>query len=289
MEDRGEAHELLVTAAIAFADAGRFDEAAAVGAEVASLAARLGPHRGLHAGSAQTNALLPPGRFAELHEATATAPDLVAEEGMHTCFHGLTALAGQAISASEVGATGSAKRALEVFDTTAVSGTGIYAFRTIEILRPLIGADEARRRVEQFEMREAVGASVQREVYRLRVELQLSALEQDWERLQELADRARSLAPSACAPYLLWIADWGQAVELAERGETREASARARAAASALDAYGERYLAARLLVDVLPSLNAGEANQIAEDVIRRLEAMGARSSAAEAGRWLSRR
>jgi class 3 adenylate cyclase len=289
MEDRGEAHELLVTAAISLADAGRFDEAATVGAEAASLAARLGPHRGLHAGSAQTNALLPPGRLAELREATATAPDLVAEEGMHTCFHGRTALAGQALSASESGDSAAAKRALEVYDTAAVSGAGIHAYRTIEMLRPLIGTDEARRRVKQSEVGDVVRASVQGEVYRLRVELQLSALERNWERLQGLADRARSLAPSACAPYLEWIADWGQAVELAERGETREASARARAAASALEAYGERYLAARLLVDVLPSLDPGEAKQIAEDVIRRLEAMGARSSAAEAGRWLSRR
>jgi len=285
MEDRGEAHELLVTAAIAFADAGRFDEAAEAGAEASSLAARLGPHRGLHAGSAQTNALLPPGRFAELQEATATAPDLVAEEGMHTCFHGLIALAGQALSASEAHDTGAAKRALQVYDTAAVSGTGIHAHRTIEILRPLIGADEARRRVEQLD----VGESVQGEVYRLRVELQLSALEREWERLQELADRARTLAPSACAPYLVWIADWGEAVEFAERGQTHDAIARARAAASALEAYGERYLAARLLVDLLPVLDAREAKQVAEDAIRRLEAMGARESAAEAGRWLSRR
>jgi AAA ATPase-like protein len=284
IEDRGEAHELIVTAAIAFADAGHFDESAVVGAEAALLAARLGPHRGLHAGSAQTNALLPPGRFAELREATATAPDLVAEEGMHTCFHGLTALAGHALSASETGDAGAARQALELYDATAASGAGIYAHRTIEILRPLIGADEARRRIEPLEGRE----TVQGEVYRLRIELQLSALERDWARFQLFADRARSLAPSACAPYLEWIADWGQALELAERGGTHEAIAKARTAASALEAYGERYLAARLLVDLLPFLDVGEAKQIAEDVIQRLEAMGAMGSAAEAGRWLSR-
>jgi class 3 adenylate cyclase len=288
MEDRGEAHELLVTAAISFADAGRFDEAATVGAEAASLAARLGPHRGLHAGSAQTHALLPPGRLAELREATATAPDLVAEEGMHTCFHGRTALAGQALSASEAGDAGAAKRALEVYDTTAVSGGGIHAYRTIEILRPLIGTDEARRRVKQAEVGDVARASVQGEVYRLRVELQLSALERDWERLRELTDGARSLAPSACAPYLEWIADWGEAVELAERDRMPEAIAKARGAASALAAYGERYLAARLLVDLLPFLDARAAKRIAEDAVRRLEAMGARASAEEGRQWASR-
>jgi hypothetical protein len=289
MEDRGEAHELLVTAAIAFADAGRFDEAAAAGGEAALLAARLGPHRGLHAGSAQTNALLPPGRLAELKEATATAPDLVAEEGMHTCFHGLTAIAAQALSASETGDTAAAKRALEVYETAAVSGAGIHAFRTIEMLRPLIGASEVRRRVDQAEVGDAVRASVQGEVYRLRVELQLNTLDRDWERLRELADRARTLASRACAPYLEWIADWGQAVELAERGGTSDAIANARAAVSALEAYGERYLAARLLVDLLPFLEVGAANGLAHDAIQRLEAMGAKGSAAEAARWLSRR
>jgi hypothetical protein len=227
--------------------------------------------------------------LAELREATATAADLVAEEGMHTCFHGLIALAGQALSASEAGDSGAAKRALEVYDMTAVSGTGIQAYRTIEILRALLGADEARRRVELLRVGEAAGASVQGEVYRLRIELQLSALEREPKRLRAFAGRARTLALPACAPSLEWIADWADAVDLAEHGRTQEAVAKATTAAAALEAYGERYLAARLLVDLLPSLETGEATALAEDVIRRLEAMGARGSAAEAGRWLSRR
>jgi predicted ATPase/class 3 adenylate cyclase len=285
MEDRGEAHEMFVTASISFADAGRFEEAAGAGAEAAALAARLGPHRSLHAGSAQTIALLPLGRFAELAEATAKAPDLVAEEGMHTCFHGLATLAGQALAAFELNEADASKRALEIYDATAVSMTGLFAYRLVEILRPLIGVEDARRRAEQLEEH----WSVQGQVYRLRVELQLNALEREWERLQELADRARSLAASACAPYLEWIADWGQAVEHAERGATHEAISTAKAAASALEAYGDRYLAARLLVDLLPFLGPGPASELAEDAIQRLEAIGAAGSAAEAGKWLSSR
>jgi class 3 adenylate cyclase len=284
MEDRGEAHELLVTAALEFADAGRFDDAAVAASEATLLAARLGPHRRLHAGSAQTRALLPPGRLGELLEATAEAPDLVAEEGMHTCFHGLAALAGQAIGAFEAGDGDAVKRALEVYDTTAVSGPGINASQATEILRPLIGADEARRRLEKV----AGGERTDTEVYRLRVELQLTALERDWGRFTGLAGEARTLARSACAPYLDWIADWGEAIELAESGRTSEATAKARAAAFALEAYGERYLAARLLVDLLPFLDAGAANELAEEAVRRLEAMGARGSAEEAKRWASR-
>jgi hypothetical protein len=284
MEDRGEAHELLVTAALEFADAGRFDDAAVAASEATLLAARLGPHRRLHAGSAQTRALLPPGRLGELLEATAEAPDLVAEEGMHTCFHGLAALAGQAIGAFEAGDGDAVKRALEVYDTTAVSGPGINASQATEILRPLIGADEARRRLEKV----AGGERTDTEVYRLRLELQLTALERDWGRFTGLAGEARTLARSACAPYLDWIADWGEAIELAESGRTSEATAKARAAASALEAYGERYLAARLLVDLLPFLDAGAANELAEEAVRRLEAMGARGSAEDAKRWASR-
>jgi len=287
MEDRGEAHEMFVTASMAFAGAGLFDEAVVVGAESAALAARLGPHRSLHAGSAQTNALLPLGRLAELREATATAPELVAEEGMHTCFHGLTALAGQALAASELQDPEASKRALEIYDTTAVSGAGLQAYRLVDILRPLIGVEEARRRAEQLKTAERL--QLGGDVYRVRLELQLSALERDWGRLQECADSARTLARSACAPYLEWIADWGQAVELAERRGTGDAIAKARAAAEALEKYGERFTAARLLVDLLPFLEAGAASELAHDAIQRLEAMGAKGSAAEAGRWLSRR
>jgi class 3 adenylate cyclase len=284
MEDRGEAHEMFVTASISFVGAGRFEEAVGAAAEAAALAARLGPHRSLHAGSAQTTALLPLGRFAELAEATAKAPDLVAEEGMHTCFHGLAALAGQALAAFELNEAEVSKRALEIYDTTAVSGAGMYAYALVDFLRPLIGVEDARRRAEQLEAAE----TVQGEVYRLRLELQLSALERNWERLRELAGRARSLSTSACAPYLAWMADWGHAVELAEGAQIRESIAKARVAASALEAYGERYVAARLLVDLLPFLEGAAASQLAEDAIQRLEAMGASGSAAEAVRWLSK-
>jgi hypothetical protein len=283
MEDRGEAHEMFVTASIAFADAGRFVQAVGVGAEAAALAARLGPHRRLHAGSAQTAALLPLGRLSELAEATANVPDLVAEEGMHTCWHGLAALAGQAVAAFELNEPEASKRALEIYDATAFSGTGLHDHRLVDILRPLIGVDDARRRAEQLgEHRSAQG-----QVYRLRLELQLKALAREWDGLDEFAQRARSLAKSACAPYLDWVADWTHAVELAASGEIGEAIAKARIAASALEAYGERYLGARLLVDLLPFLEAHAASELAAEAIARLEAMGAAGSIAEAGRSLS--
>ena len=286
MDDRGEAHELLVTSAIAFAHAGRFDEAAAVGAETVALAARLGPHRTLHSGSALTSALLPPGRVTELRDATAAAPALVVEEGMQTCFHGLAALAGQALCAFECGDDEDARRAFEVFDAASIPRATLYPPQTIEILRPLTGVDDARRRLGRLAPESDGRPDVQRLIQRLRVELQLSALARDWGALEAHAERVRSLSRSACAPYLEWIADWALAAQLADRGDTGRASATALAATAALESYGERYLAARLLVDLLPALDPDAAKGIAADAAQRLEAMGARRSAEEALAYL---
>jgi class 3 adenylate cyclase len=282
LEDRGEAHELLVTAAIAFAHAGRFDEAASTGRDTVALAARLGPHRMLHSGSALTSALLPPGRLAELRAATAAAPSLVEEEGMHTCFHGLAALAGQALCAFEEGDDEAARRALHVLDSVEVSGAVLSPALTINVLLPLIGADDAARRLAASKPDDGERRNLQRVVDQTRLELQLCALGRDWPKLAELEGQARALAQSACAPFLAWISDWARAFELADRGAHNEAVRRALAASSALNGYGERYLGARLLVDLLPALDGAEAARVAEEATPRLEAMGARTSALKA-------
>jgi hypothetical protein len=93
---------------------------------------------------------------------------------------------------------------------------------------------------------------------------------------------ARALSRSACAPSLDWLADWGEAVHLATSGAPAEAMTRATGAMLSLDAYGERYTAARLMVDLLPLLERDVARAAAQDVADRLERMGALASAAEA-------
>ena len=287
MNDRGEAHELLVTSALAFADAGRFDDAAAVGAETVELAARLGPHRTLHSGSALTRALLPLGRLVELRDATATAPALVAEEGMRTCFHGLRALAGQALSAFECGDDEAARRALEVFDGAKIgSPSHFFPRETLEILRPVVGVPDARRRLAALAPEPEDRPNSQHLVHRLRLELQLSALERSWDLLDELIDRARMLSHAACAPALESIADWAHAVRLADRGEVSQACAIALSAVAELEERGERYLGARLLVDLLPALDPEQATKVATRATKRLDAMGATSSASEARTYL---
>jgi hypothetical protein len=49
-----------------------------------------------------------------------------------------------------------------------------------------------------------------------------------------------------------------------------------------LDRMGQRYRAARLLVDLLSLFDDKEARRVAEDVVPRLEEMGADTSAAHA-------
>jgi predicted ATPase/class 3 adenylate cyclase len=277
MEDRVEAHEMFVTAAISFAEAGDFEAAATTAAEAGRLAAQLGPHRGLHAGSAQTEALLPAGRLPELLEATARAAELVAEEGMQTCYHGLIALAGQALAAHEVKGPAAGAQALEAYDGTKPLTESFKQLHAIEILRPLLGTDETRRRFERVEVRQ--GETVHATIYRLRLSLQVLALVGAWTDFARLATEARTLAQRACAPALVWIADWGESVRLATAGRANEARAKVTAAAASLESFGERYTAARLLADFVQLSDEEEA--LADDAARRLEAVGALTSAAE--------
>lgn len=83
------------------------------------------------------------------------------------------------------------------------------------------------------------------------------------------------------------IQDLAQCVEVAAQlsasGRATEAVARARRAADSLDALGERYTAARLLVDFLPVLVVEDRLKLAAEAVTRLTAMGALRSAAEAG------
>jgi hypothetical protein len=103
---------------------------------------------------------------------------------------------------------------------------------------------------------------------------------------EALAAEAQALGASACAPYLGWIAEWGDAVLLARNGRPTEALARASEPLSSLDAYGDRYAATRLMVDLLPFLDKADAASAADEILPRLEEMGALASSAEARRFV---
>jgi class 3 adenylate cyclase len=286
MEDRVEAQEMFVTAAINFAEAGNFEAAATTAAEAGRLAAQLGPHRGLHAGSAQTSALLPPGRLPELLDATASAAELIAEEGMQTCYHGMLALAGQALAAHELKGQAAGAQALAAYDATKPLTKSPRQLRTIEILRPLLGLEGTYLRRGSVNAREP--DSVVARIYRVRLGLQVSALAGSWSEFEPHAAEARALAKTACAPALAWIADWGEAVRLATAGRFDEARARATAAAASLESFGERYTAARLLADFVEVQDGQADPEIVEDAAGRLEAVGALTSAAACREWASK-
>ena len=279
--DRVEAHENLSVAAICFARAGMFGRAREVAAEATKQAAGLGSHRALHAGAAETVALAPGGEFERLRRATDRIEVHALEEGDRTCATGMVALAGRALSLFETGNSDAAADTIAVLDRFIPSAWGFRSFGhpVAELLRPVVGPDEGRRRLDAvlYPRRDATAT-----INRLRVEIPARAVASEWAALETLTAEARGLSQSACAPVIGWVADWAEAALLARAGHHGEAAEAALAAAAEIDRYGEGYTAARLLVDLLPMLNAPAAEAVARRAIGALEAMGARASAAEA-------
>ena len=268
MSDRVEAAETVVIAAICLLRAGRFEEARETAEQATLLARNLSPHRRLHAASAQTTCLLGAGRFAELAVATEDADDLVLHEGSRTCAMASLALAGHAVARFEaLDAAGGERAARNVEAIGLNRSDSSFRYRGIEVLRPFVGLERTRARIVTAD---SVRGMVDG-VHHLRALLQLAVLDEEGEPLDPLLVQARVVAREACAPSLGWIADWAEAL--------RDGSlARAAAATAALDAYGEHYTAGRLMVDALVRLDDRD---MAAATAARLEAMGARASAAE--------
>lgn len=160
---------------------------------------------------------------------------------------------------------------------TRIAVCGPLEVECVELLRPLLGVEASRGRLDAIPgHRDATVA-----VHRMRVELQLLALEAAWDDLDGPLAEARRLARSACAPVLGWIADWAEAMRVAATGRPADAVAAAQVASEGLAGFGERYTAARLLADLVPLLGPEQAGPLAADTAERLDAMGARASAAE--------
>jgi DNA-binding SARP family transcriptional activator len=267
MPDRTEASETLVIAAICLLRAGRFQKAREVARQTVESARDLSPHRRMHAASAVTTCLLGAGHLAELAEVIAEAPDLVEHEGTRTCAMGSFSLAGYAVARFEALDTAAGERAAANVEAVGLHRSdSSFRYRGIEVLRPFVGLERTRARIDYGEpVRGLVDG-----VHELRVRLQLVALE-DAEDVAPLVEKARRVAREACAPPLAWIADWAEALRAGSL-------AGATAATDALAAYGERYTAARLMTDALLRLPDPE---LATTTAARLREMGALASAAE--------
>ena len=266
MPDRVEAAESLVVAAVSLARSGRFEDAFAAGREAVAAARHLSPHRRMHAASAQTVCLLGAGRLDDLAEATSEAPDLVEHEGSRTCAMGSLALAGHALARFEALDTAAGERTAAGVEAVGLHRSdSSFRFRGIEVLRPFVGLERTRARLDHGE----AGRGLVDGVHELRARLQLVALEEG--EVGPLGAKARRVAREACAPPLAWIADWADALSAGSLEGVV-------AATDALAEYGERYTAARLLVDALTRLPDAA---VAEATAARLRAMGALASAAE--------
>ncbi|HEV2812407.1 MAG TPA: AAA family ATPase, partial [Solirubrobacteraceae bacterium] len=272
---RVEMNESLVVASMCFARAGRFDRARELAGEAGRQARRLGPHRALHAASASVNSLLPAGRFDELGEATHGVEADAEADTNAACGSVELALAGRALWLHESGDAAAAAR------PAGLVGGGPPSVRPspdpyfcVELLRPVLGVLATRERLAAL----PPARDVTEAVHRLRAELQLHAVARDWDAVERLAAAARATAATACAPVLGSIAEWAGAMRLAAEGRAPEAAAAAAVATDALDAFGERYTAARLRADLVPLLDDAA---FAEETAARLERMGARTSAAQ--------
>ena len=179
---------------------------------------------------------------------------------------GSLSLAGYAVSRFEALDTAGGESAAASVEAVGLHRSdSSFRYRGIEVLRPFVGLERTRARLDRGEpVRGLVDG-----VHHLRVHVQLVALEDG--DVEPLVAKARRVAREACAPPLAWIADWAEALRAGSLAGVI-------AATDALDAYGEHYTAARLMADALLRIPDPAA---AEATAARLRAMGALASAAE--------
>ena len=277
--DRVEAHESKVTAAICFGWAGRFDRAAEVAQEATLEAPRLSPHRALHSALAQTFCLAPAGRFAELGEATDRVLESALEDAGagQTCLGAIVGVAGRVLWLHETLQADASTAALELMNRVRPPDRqSIYDYFIAELLRPVIGVDATRTRLQRIQ---PDGHDSTASILYLRAWLPVLALSRREDELDRTVTDAQRLAQDSCAPALGSIANWAAAARLAAN-DPEAARARARAAVAALTAHGECYTAARLELDFALLSERSTRVEIAEDVALRFDAMGTRASAA---------
>ena len=236
--DRVEAHESKVTAAICFGWAGRFDRAAQVAQEATLEAPRLSPHRALHSALAQTFCLAPTGRFAELGQATDRVLESALEDAGdgQTCLGAIVGVAGRVLWLHETLQADASAAALELMNRVRPPDRqSIYDYFIAELLRPLLGVETTRTRLQRIQPDEHDSTA---SILYLRVWLPVLALSGSEDELDHTAADAQRLAQDSCAPALGWIATWAAAARLA-LSDPDAARGSARAAVAALAEHGE--------------------------------------------------
>jgi DNA-binding SARP family transcriptional activator len=274
LPDPFEAHESRTVAAMCLAWAGRFDAAADLSRDVVREGARLGAHRSLHGAAAAAVCLIPSGRFEELRTLTDEVGELARNEGQRLCQTAALAVAGRALVLHEAGEDEAAAALLALIEDLAfVERPSTYPYIAAELLWRLVPAARTRTLLDSAGRHRGAGVRL----VCLRVQLPLAAFSEPPAQVRALVAEAAELAQRAAAPSLTWIAQWAEAVLLARAGHSAQAVRQGRKAMRELTGYGERYTAARLLLDLL-LFTRTPADEVAGD----LAAMGARASASEA-------
>jgi hypothetical protein len=269
MVDRRQGHEMLVTAASALTEVGRYEDSKRIGDIARDDAQTMGLHLRIHGIRAATAYMVPLGRFADLETATAGIIELATKDGRALCEFGGGAVYSRALALFEQQRDDEARAAVEFFKA-ASSDPGriaITKLQMVERIRPFVEHEEAERLLP--EAHESMATA--RRIYSIRARLPMAVLSDDWAATERLVVEARALAAPSCAPHLLVFADWAEAT----RGGDLEG------AQSALSKLGEPYTAARLAVDFLGTVAPSEGVSMRASTTAALKAMGATASLAQ--------
>jgi class 3 adenylate cyclase/tetratricopeptide (TPR) repeat protein len=272
MADRRQGHEMLVTAAIAFTEIGRYEDSRRVGAIAHADAQAMGIHQRIHGIRALTGYMVPTGMFDAALEGSEDLLDLASEDGAVLCDFGGGAVYGRALALFEQRRTEEGLAAVRLFEggiPDNVKRLPIVRLQMIERARPFIGLDHAERMLREL----PEPSTPARRLYSIRARLPIVVLREDWPAVEQLIVAARELAEPACSPQLLAFADWAESVR---DGDVERAGA-------ALDSLNEPYTAARLAVDFLGTIPASEGAELRAATAEALESMGAQASLDELG------
>lgn len=269
MLDSRQAHEMLITSAIALTEVGRYEDSREVGAIAHADAQAMGVHQRIHGIRALTGYMVPKGMFTELLEASEGLLELVIEDGGRVCDFGGGAVLGRALALFEQGRAQEGVQAVEFFQGALpdIKRIPIVELQVIERVRPFVGLEHAERLLKGVHDPSAPA----HHLYSIRARLPMAVLRADWSEAETLIAEARELAEPCCAPQMLAFADWAESVR-------DGAVPRAQAALAALD---EPYTAARLAVDFLGTIPASEGSDFRAATERTLESMGAQTTLAE--------
>lgn len=271
MVDHRQAHEMLITSAVALAEIGRYEDSRQVGTIAHARAQTMGVHLRIHGIAALTAHMVPSGAFSQIVEASDDLLGLIAADGGVACSFGRGALGGRALALFEEGRRQEGLDVVE-FCKAAVPHSdrvSVDELQLIERVRPFVGLERAERLLSEVQ---DLSTSAHH-MYAVRARLPLAVLRMDSSETERLIVMARELATRCCAPQMLAFADWAASVR-------DGAAPRVQAALATLN---EPYTAARLAADYLGMITDSQAADLRATTQKALESMGAKATLAELG------